>query len=228
MSQQKLTKLGVEQIPAQGAEVVVWDTALPGFGVRVKPTGVRSYIIQYRDRTTGTSKRMTIGQHGALLTFDQAKKQARGILADALRGQDPVGERRAVRRAPNMADLASDYLERHAVPKKRPKSVRDDRAMLENVILPAVGTKKVASIERRDIESMHLRLNDRPYQANRLSAKIEPLLGAWMWRLTQKNPLQLQFSFAYDGRSPWHESNFGGHLARPPAVQDHRQGQRHY
>jgi Arm DNA-binding domain len=63
MSQQKLTKLAVEQIPAQGEDVVVWDTALPGFGVRVKRTGVRSYIIQYRDRTTGTSKRMTIGQH---------------------------------------------------------------------------------------------------------------------------------------------------------------------
>src|SRR3984893_9775983 len=29
-----------------------------------------------------------------------------------------------------------------------------------------------------------------------------------------------------DGRSPWHESDFGGHLARPPAVHDHRQGQR--
>ena len=57
-------------------------------------------------------------------------------------------------------------LERHAVPKRRPKSVRDDR-VLENVILPAVGTKKVASIEQRDIESMHLRLRDRPYQANR-------------------------------------------------------------
>jgi integrase len=185
MSQQKLTKLAVEQIPAQGAEVVVWDTALPGFGLRVKPTGVRSYIIQYRDRTTGASKRMTIGQHGALLTFDQAKKHARGILADALRGQDPVGERWAGRKAPNMADLASDYLERHAVPKKRPKSVRDDRAMLENVILPAVGTKKVASIKRRDIESMHLRLNDRPYQANRLLALISKMLNLaveWGWR----------------------------------------------
>jgi hypothetical protein len=128
---------------------------------------------------------MTIGQHGALLTFDQAKKQARGILADALRGQDPVGERSAGRKAPNMTELASDYLERHAVPKKRPKSVRDDRAMLENVILPAVGTKKVASIERRDIESMHLRLNDRPYQANRLLALISKMLNLaveWGWR----------------------------------------------
>jgi len=170
MAQQKLTKSAVEQISVEETEIVVWDTALPGFGVRVKPTGVRSYVIQYRDRTTGASKRMTIGQHGALLTFDQAKKRARGILADAMRGQDPVGERIATRKAPNMADLASDYLNRHAVPKKRPKSVRDDRAMLENVILPAVGTKKVASIERRDIESMHLRLNGRPYQANRVLA----------------------------------------------------------
>jgi hypothetical protein len=45
MSQQKLTKLAVEQIPAQGEDVVVWDTALPGFGVRVKPTGVRHHPI---------------------------------------------------------------------------------------------------------------------------------------------------------------------------------------
>ena len=204
MAQQKLTKVAVEQIPAQGEEVVVWDTALPGFGVRVKRTGVRSYIIQYRDRTTGTSKRMTIGQHGALLTFDQAKKQARGILADALRGQDPVGERRAVRRAPNMADLASDYLERHAVPKKRPKSVRDDRAMLENVILPAVGTKKVASIERRDIESMHLRLNDRPYQANRLLALISKMLNLaveWGWR--RDNPAKGIQRYREEKRDRW-------------------------
>jgi hypothetical protein len=128
---------------------------------------------------------MTIGQHGALLTFDQAKKQARGILADALRGQDPIGERSAVRKAPNMAVLASDYLERHAFPKKRPKSVRDDRAILENVVIPAVGTKKVASIERRDIEAMHLRLSDRPYQANRLVALISKMLNLaveWGWR----------------------------------------------
>jgi hypothetical protein len=204
MSQQKLTKRAVEQIPAQGEDVVVWDTALPGFGVRVKPTGVRSYIIQYRDRTTGTSKRMTIGQHGELLTFDKAKKRARGILADALRGQDPVGECRAGRTAPNMADLASDYLERHAVPKKRPKSVRDDRAMLENVILPAVGTKKVASIERRDIESMHLRLNDRPYQANRLLALISKMLNLaveWGWR--RDNPAKGIQRYREEKRDRW-------------------------
>ena len=57
--------------------------------------------------------------------------------------------------------------------------------MLENVTLPAVVTKKVASIERRDIESMHLRLSDRPYQANRVLALISKMLNLaveWGWR----------------------------------------------
>src|SRR5207302_2795859 len=165
--------------------LVVWDEALPGFGVRVKPSGVRSYIIQYRNRNSGVSKRLTIGQHGPLLTFDQAKKQARAMLADAMRGEDPVEARKAARKAPSVADLAADYLERHALPKKRPKSVRDDFSMLDNIVLPKLGVKKVASVGRRDIEAIHLAMKDRPYQANRvlsLLSKILSLAVQWGWR----------------------------------------------
>ncbi len=97
MAKRKLTKRTVESIMPADQDILVWDEALPGFGVRVKPSGVRSYVIQYRNRKTGASKRMTLGQHGPLITFDQAKKQARTILADAVRGADPVAERQAAR-----------------------------------------------------------------------------------------------------------------------------------
>ncbi len=50
MAQQKLAKTMVEAIPPAVQDVVVWDAAFPGFGVRVKPTGVRSYVVQYRNR----------------------------------------------------------------------------------------------------------------------------------------------------------------------------------
>ena len=185
MIAEKLSKTVVERIKAADQDVVVWDNTLPGFGIRVKPSGVRSYIIQYRNRNTSASRRLTIGQHGPLLTFDQAKKQARAMLADAMRGEDPVEIRKTARRAPSVADLAVDYLERHAVPKKRPKSVRDDRAMLDNIILPKLGAKKVDAIGRRDVEAIQVGMKDRPYQANRvlsLLSKMFNLAIEWKWR----------------------------------------------
>jgi integrase len=185
MIAEKLSKTVVERIKATERDMVVWDETLPGFGVRVKPSGVRSYIVQYRNRHTSASKRLTIGQHGPLLTFHQAKKQARALLADAMRGEDPAEARKGTRKAPSVADLAADYLERHAIPKKRPKSVRDDRAMLNTIILSKLGTKKVGSVCRRDIESIHVAMKDRPYQANRvlsLLSKMFNLAMEWRWR----------------------------------------------
>src|SRR5918993_4270127 len=113
---------------------------------------------------------MTIGQHGPRLTFEQAKKQARALLADAGRGQDPVSERRSKRQAPTLADLAADYLDKYATPKKRPKSVRDDRSMLHNIVPPKLGSQKVAAVGRREIEALHADLREHPYQANRVLA----------------------------------------------------------
>jgi len=185
MIAEKLSKTVVERIAAVEQDIIVWDNTPPGFGIRVKPSGVRSYIVQYRNRTTGSSKRLTIGRHGPLLTFEQAKKQARALLADAMRGEDPAEARKVARKAPSVADLAADYLERHAVPKKRPKSVRDDRAMLNTIILPKLGTNMVSSVCRRDIEDIHVAMKDRPYQANRvlsLLSKMFNLAVEWGWR----------------------------------------------
>jgi integrase len=208
MIAEKLSKTVVERIAAKDRDVVVWDDALPGFGVRVKPSGMRSYIIQYRSRSSGASKRLTIGQHGPLLTFDQAKKQARAILADAMRGEDPVEVRKAARSAPSVADLAADHLARHAVPKKRPKSVRDDLAMLDNTILPKLGAKKVESIGRRDVEAIHIAMKDRPYQANRvlsLLSKMFNLAVEWQWR--SDNPAKGIQRYYEEKRDRWLSDN---------------------
>src|SRR5438132_1317347 len=123
MSTQKLTKTAIDGFSPAEADYVVWDVELPGFGVRVKPSGVKSYVVQYRNRATGASRRKTIGQHGPLLSFHKAREQARIILADALKGNDPVADGHAIRAAPTMKQLAADYLDQHALPKKRTRSV---------------------------------------------------------------------------------------------------------
>ena len=71
MATQKLSKAITERLAPAEADYVVWDAELPGFGIRVKPTGVKSYVVQYRNRRTGVSRRQTVGQHGPPLYLPQ-------------------------------------------------------------------------------------------------------------------------------------------------------------
>ncbi|MEP4699614.1 MAG: Arm DNA-binding domain-containing protein, partial [Parasphingorhabdus sp.] len=109
-----LTKSKIDRIKATEKEVVYWDEALSGFGLRVKPSGVKSFVIQYRNRQTGRSKRKTLGRYGPTLSLNEAREMARGLLADVLRGADPVAEARSIRQSANMSDLAEQYLSEHA------------------------------------------------------------------------------------------------------------------
>ncbi len=109
--QLKLSKTVVDRFAAERADVVYWDTALPGFGVRVKPSGVKSYVVQYRNRASGRSRRKTIGRHGPFLSLHEARAIARGYLSDVLRGGDPAAETQDARTAPTVRILAEHYLD---------------------------------------------------------------------------------------------------------------------
>ena len=111
-----------------------------------------------------------------MLTFHKAKERARIILADALKGNDPVADDGAVRDAPTMRELAADYLEQHAVPKKRARSIENDRSMINRIILPRLGSKKVAAVQSREIQSLHVAFKKTPYQANRLLFLLSKML----------------------------------------------------
>ncbi len=129
----RITKLHVESLRPAGRDIVVWDGELPGFGVRVKPSGVRSYIIQYRNRH-GRSRRYTIGKHGTLTT-EEARRQARLLLADAQRGADPAAARIADLKAEILAKFAERYMVQYAPQTKKPSSIQTDQINLRRHIL---------------------------------------------------------------------------------------------
>ncbi len=204
MPRASLTKTVVDRLKPERSDYFVWDAGIPGFGVRVKPTGVKSALVQYRNRRTGASRRKTIGQLGPLLSFHQARDRARLLLAEVIGGEDPAQRDKAYRAAPSLKDLADDYLARHAIPKKRPRSVAIDRAMLTRIILPQLGTKKVVALDRRDIEKLHNSLRLTPYQANRvlsLLSKMFSLAISWGWR--PDNPAKGLQRFAEARRERW-------------------------
>ena len=101
----KLTKTVVERVkPDPERDLFVWDTALPGFGLRVYPSGKRKYIIQYRTKEQ-RQRRSVIGPHG-VLTAEKAREIARDMLVAVSKGGDPAAEKRAAREAPTIRDLA--------------------------------------------------------------------------------------------------------------------------
>ncbi len=184
----KLTKRLVDSLKPEASDVVHWDDALSGFGVRVRPTGRKSYIVKCRCR--GRQIKMTIGTHGPI-TVEQARTKARGIIAEAKAGQDPSAEHSRMRKSPTMKDLGQRFLDEYVPTHCRSTTEREYRRSVELFINPEIGTRKVIDIERTDIAKLHHGLRDKPYQANRtlgVLSKMFNLAEVWGLRPDGSNP----------------------------------------
>jgi len=186
----KLTKRIVENArPNPDREAILWDTELRGFGLRVWPSGKRVYILKYRTRD-GHQRKATIGHHGPLTT-EKARTKALKWLSEAKHGGDPAGSALEARRAPSVGQLAEQYMEEHARAKKRPASIEADERHLRLYILPALGSKKAASVTRVDVAQLHHLLRAKPISANRclaLVSKMFNLAEKWGLRPDGSNP----------------------------------------
>lgn len=172
----RITKGLVDSLtPDPERDRVLWDRELAGFGVRVKPSGRKSYILQYRN-AEGRSRRLPLGLHGVLTTAS-ARKDARRHLADMTRGEDPAEERRRQRQGLTLRMLAERYLDEHRVPKRMPSTVKHFQQVLRAVILPKIGHRKAASLARRDIEQLHHSQARTPSQGNEQG--IRAVQHAW-------------------------------------------------
>ena len=79
-----LSKRIIDRLSVESKDAVFWDRDLPGFGIRVYPSGTKVYVVQ--TRTFGRSKRVTLGQHGRL-SADQACKEGARIIARIKAGE---------------------------------------------------------------------------------------------------------------------------------------------
>ncbi len=184
----KLTKRVVESITPTIRVQVVWDSQLPGFGIRVRASGKRVYFVQYRTHHN-RQRKQNIGQHG-VLTAEQARAEAQQWLADIARGIDPAKKTPV---GTTMADLSERYLREHASIKKKAQSIRSDEQLLRMHILPRFGTYLVLDLTRADVASLHYDLHATPWTANRtlaLLSKMCTLAEQWGYRPDNSNPVR--------------------------------------
>lgn len=147
----RLTKRAVEALPIAEREYFVLDADLPGFALRVYPSGKKCYAVQYR--VGRQLRRKSVGLHG-VVTADEARNTARRLMGQRAQGADPIAD--AVAAAPMaliVSDIADLYLaEGPAVkPNKKTSSWKADRSNIERHIKPLLGRKLVSALTQADV-----------------------------------------------------------------------------
>jgi integrase len=173
-----LTKRDVDRLTfdrtGPATQIMYEEGGVPGFGVRVRPSGRRTFVVWYRT-STGRSRMFTLGTYG-VLTVKQGREAAQEVLGDVRKGGDPLEARRRERDSVTVASFASRYLEQHAKPKK--KTWREDRRRLETYVSPRIGHRKLAEVSRADVARLHNAIGrEKPFEANRVLALVAVLFS---------------------------------------------------
>lgn len=172
--------------PPPKQQIDYWDDSLPGFGVRVSYKGTKSWIVLYR--YNGRVRRHTFAKVAELDLVD-ARKAARRKLNSVDDGCDPAAVKIAARTGRTFAELAEEYLERHAVPFK--KSWKQDKQVIDKDLLPRWKDSKPSDIKRADVRALIERIVDRgaPIQANRTLALVRKMFNFAIGReWVEQNP----------------------------------------
>ena len=148
----RITKRTVDALEKTGSEYFAWDADLIGFGVRVRESGAKTYVVKYRAGVgrNAPTRRLTIGSVGKL-TSEEARRLAKAKLGEAATGGDPAGDRAKERADLTVSALADLYLEEGCETKKA-STVLNDRSRIARHIKPLLGTKRVDAVTTADVE----------------------------------------------------------------------------
>ena len=131
----KITKRVVDAATAKAKPYFLWDGELKGFGLCVLPTGVKSYVFQFRT-PEGRARRITIGKHGDW-TPDQARRKAADYRELVRAGGDPAAQKRALLEAATVGDLLDAYLASESFKDKAASTQAIDRGRSNVTFAPA-------------------------------------------------------------------------------------------
>ena len=184
----KLTKRTIDALAADAKDYFVWDTLIAGFGVRIMPSGAKTYQAQYRKG--GRTRRISLGRHGTI-TVEQARLLAKEVLGDVAKGENPAEDIAQHRKAPTVAALCERFFQAHVMERCRPSTQGEYRRAIDMFINPALGSFKLVDLERKDVAELHHKFRDKPYQANRtlgVLSKMFNLAEIWGLRPDGSNP----------------------------------------
>lgn len=174
----KITRRMIDAISPMEKAFTAYDSGVKGFGVRVMPSGVATYIVEYRPGEGGrgvAKKRMALARTTEL-TPDEARDMARNVLSAVRKGDDPLLERETKRREMKVVNLI-DQWERENPPGRKSGKPMAQRtrtytlARLRHHVLPLIGNKRVSAVTVDDVNDLIRRVTKGETKRNEKSER---------------------------------------------------------
>jgi integrase len=174
----RLTKSAIDALPTPKSDIVYWDAAIPGFGVKVTPKGRKVFVVLYRIGGAGSKlRKYTIGPYGRV-TLHQARLAAQKVFVAKLEGRDPAAEKRERKRRV-VADRVEDLLESFIAQRlSQNRSGGEIARLLRREVGKAWSGKSIHEISKRDVVEVISAIEQRgaPAAANKTLKSIKTFL----------------------------------------------------
>lgn len=184
MATGRINKSSVDATHPSAKEVLLWDDKVAGFGLKVTPTGAKTYLFQYRlGGRAGKTRRVTIGKHGSL-TPDGARKEAERLARLIAQGLDPQQQKQdAARKSVDLAfkGYASAFVD-DCLKVRWKASYKDGEALLRLYAIPTLGSKPLHEIKRADIRAVLNKAKGKTATCRNLFAVLRRL---FRWAVSQ-------------------------------------------
>jgi integrase len=166
--------------PHGARKVDYFDVYYPAFLLEVRASGGKTFYQRYRDRR-GRERQFKIGS-AAVLSLTVARRQAKRIVAQALLGDDPHDQRKALRAIPSFAKfICEQYL---PFAQKTKRSWRTDETILRRHILPALGRFCIDEITAIPIADLLEKMRQKGYATGTTNRVI--VLLRYVFNLAKK------------------------------------------
>ncbi len=152
----ELTIPVIEALQPAARPWIAWDDKVTGFGVRVQPSGAKSFIVNFRVGKGGPLKRIVIARVGDILP-GQARQRARAIMERVARGEDPGKARDAALAVPTLESAFEAYMA--ADENRAPRTIQAYRYEMKRYLSDWL-SRPLDSIDAEDIRSRFERITD--------------------------------------------------------------------
>lgn len=177
----KLSKASVTDLAPRPTTYIAYDKELSGFGCRVTPAGVKSWIVEYRPPGGGrraAKRRLTLGST-TTLNSERARAAAKEVLARARLGDDVASQRAAQRKALTLTELVVRFMDEEIRPTRKASTAKLYDTYFNRHIRTALGSRIARDIAKSEILKLHRSIGAQsPVTANRV---LVFLSGVFSW-----------------------------------------------